>query len=120
LVEAAFGRATKTKKKKQSSATQQQLSKLQDYCPTEIYICMVISYPAEAVSFQVMHPDPDPEIEGVRRVAISVDNNNFARIFPHDHVRFLNKLKNFKRRADDEQNKNKKPKVNIQRPKSEL
>ncbi|KAF9995395.1 hypothetical protein BGZ79_010919, partial [Entomortierella chlamydospora] len=109
------------KKKQLPPATQQQLPKLQDYCPSGIYISMVISYPAEVVSFQVMRPDPDPEILGVRRVVINVDNNNFARIFPHDHVRFLDKLKKFKRQADDEQSKNhKKPKVNIQRSKSEL
>ncbi|KAF9383204.1 hypothetical protein BGX21_001624 [Mortierella sp. AD011] len=113
----------KQKKKKQSPpAIQQQPPKLRDYCPSGIYISMVVSYPAEVISFQVKRPDPEIEgVEGVRRVVINVDNNNFAQIFPHDHVKFLDKLKNFKRHADDEQNENhKKPKVNIEGSNSEF
>ncbi|KAF9989613.1 hypothetical protein BGZ79_004951, partial [Entomortierella chlamydospora] len=43
---------------------------------------MVITYPAEVVRFQVMRPDPNPELEGLRRVIINVDDSNFAQIFP--------------------------------------
>ncbi|KAF9993836.1 hypothetical protein BGZ79_001448, partial [Entomortierella chlamydospora] len=67
--------------------------RLQDYCPSGIYISMVITYPAEVVSFQVMRPDPNPELEGLKRVIINVDDSNFAQIFPKSHVNFLDKLK---------------------------
>ncbi|KAF9343585.1 hypothetical protein BGX26_005504, partial [Mortierella sp. AD094] len=76
--------------------------RLQDYCPSGINISMVITYPAEVVSFQVMRPDPNPESEGLRRVIINVDDSNFAQIFPKSYVNFLDKLKKFKRRAEDQ------------------
>ncbi|KAF9371407.1 hypothetical protein BGX21_005149, partial [Mortierella sp. AD011] len=76
--------------------------RLQDYCPSGIYISMVITYPAEVVRFQVMRPDPNPELEGLRRVIINVDDSNFAQIFPKSHVNFLDNLKKFKRRAEDQ------------------
>ncbi|KAI9232113.1 MAG: hypothetical protein BYD32DRAFT_476237 [Podila humilis] len=44
---------------------QQQPPRLQDYCPTGMYISMVITYPAEVVKFQVVRPDPEPELEGL-------------------------------------------------------
>ncbi|KAF8938717.1 hypothetical protein BGZ58_000323 [Dissophora ornata] len=96
------------KKQKQPQATtctepeKQPPPRLQDYCPCGIYISMVITYPAEVVSFQVMRPDPDPELEGLKRVIINVDDSNFAQIFPKSHVNFLDKLKKFKRRAEDQ------------------
>ncbi|KAF9157867.1 hypothetical protein BGX20_003697, partial [Mortierella sp. AD010] len=96
------------KKQKQPQATtctkpeKQPPPRLQDYCPCGMYISMVITYPAEVVSFQVMRPDPDPELEGLRRVIINVDDSNFAQIFPKSHVNFLDKLKKFKRRAEDQ------------------
>ncbi|KAF8973370.1 hypothetical protein BGZ46_009976, partial [Entomortierella lignicola] len=77
--------------------------RLQDYCPSGVYISMVIAYPAEVISFrQVIRPDPAPEIENLQRVIIKVDDSNFAKIFPEDHVKFLDKLKKFKRRAEDQ------------------
>ncbi|KAF9153552.1 hypothetical protein BGX20_004877, partial [Mortierella sp. AD010] len=96
------------KKQKQPQVTtctepeKQPPPRLQDYCPCGIYISMVITYPAEVVSFQVMRPDPDPELEGLKRVIINVDDSNFAQIFPKSHVNFLDKLKKFKRRAEDQ------------------
>ncbi|KAF9345383.1 hypothetical protein BGX26_003216 [Mortierella sp. AD094] len=76
---------------------------LEDYCPSEMYVSMVITYPAEVIRFQVKRPDPTPEIPGsLRHVIINIDDNNFAKIFPERHVKFLDKLKRFKRRAEDD------------------
>ncbi|KAG0200931.1 hypothetical protein BGX31_003959, partial [Mortierella sp. GBA43] len=85
------------------SEQQQQPPRLQDYCPTGTYISMVITYPAEVVKFQVVRPDPEPELEGLQRVSIDIDDNNFPKIFPRRHVEFLDKLKGHKRRSDDQQ-----------------
>ncbi|KAF9897364.1 hypothetical protein BX616_005729, partial [Lobosporangium transversale] len=76
---------------------------LQDLCPSGVYISMIIAYPAEVIRFQ--RPDPDPELgsnpsQGLKRVVINVDDSNFGAIFPARHVRFLDKLKKFKRRAE--------------------
>ncbi|KAF9293018.1 hypothetical protein BGZ88_005896 [Linnemannia elongata] len=42
----------------------------------------VITYPSEVVKFQVVRPDPEPELEGLERVSIDMDDNNFPQIFP--------------------------------------
>ncbi|KAF9403901.1 hypothetical protein BGZ94_004467, partial [Podila epigama] len=84
----------------------QQPPRLQDFCPTGVYISMVIAYPAEVVKFQVVRPDPEPELEGLERVSINIDDNNFPQIFPERHVKFLDRLKQHKRSASDEQTAN--------------
>ncbi|KAG0361006.1 hypothetical protein BGZ54_009275 [Gamsiella multidivaricata] len=77
---------------------------LQDYCPTKVYISMIITYPAVVVSFRgPIRPDPEPELAELHRVIIRVDDSNFAQIFPEYHVKFLDGLKHFKRNAEDQQ-----------------
>ncbi|KAF9311276.1 hypothetical protein BG006_004594, partial [Podila minutissima] len=75
---------------------QQQPPRLQDYCLMGTYISMVITYPAEVIKFQVVRPDPEPELEGLQRVSIDIDDNNFPKIFPRRHVEFLDKLQGHK------------------------
>ncbi|KAF8924145.1 hypothetical protein BGZ47_004184, partial [Haplosporangium gracile] len=53
--------------KRTGSTQPQQPPRLQDYCPTGVYVSMVITYPAEVVKFQVVRPDPEPELEGLER-----------------------------------------------------
>ncbi|KAF9314089.1 hypothetical protein BG003_004521, partial [Podila horticola] len=62
---------------------------------------MVIIYPAEVVNFQVVRSYPEPPLEGLQRVSIGIDDNNFPKIFPRRHVEFLEKLKGHKRRSED-------------------
>ncbi|KAF9945831.1 hypothetical protein BGZ72_000946 [Mortierella alpina] len=63
---------------------------------------MVITYPAEVVKFQVVRPDPEPELEGLDRVSINIDDNNFSQIFPERHVKFFDRLKQHKRSATED------------------
>ncbi|KAF9133875.1 hypothetical protein BG015_003498, partial [Linnemannia schmuckeri] len=84
----------------------QQPPRLQDYCPTGVYVSMVITYPAEVVKFQVVRPNPEPELEGLERVSINIDDNNFPQIFPERHVKFLDRLKQHKRSATEEHTAN--------------
>ncbi|KAG0360950.1 hypothetical protein BGX24_005470, partial [Mortierella sp. AD032] len=49
------------------STQPQQPPRLRDYCPTGVYVSMVVTYPAEVVKFQVVRPDPEPELEGLAR-----------------------------------------------------
>lgn len=97
----------------QSSAEQ---PRLQDYCPTGVYISMVITYPAEIVRGQVVRPDPEPELESLQRVSIDVDDRNFSKIFPERHVKFLNLVKGYKRGANDQsgQGRSKKAKTGLE------
>ncbi|KAF9579110.1 hypothetical protein BGW38_004775, partial [Lunasporangiospora selenospora] len=66
------------------STQPQQPPRLQDYCPTGVYISMVITYPAEVVKFQVIRPDPEPELEGLERVSIKLMTTTFRRSFQSD------------------------------------
>ncbi|KAG0335112.1 hypothetical protein BG000_007776 [Podila horticola] len=77
--------------------------------PTGVYISMVITYPAEVVKFQIVRPDPEPELEGLERVSINIDDNNFPQIFPDRHVKYLDRLKQHKRPTTEEET-TKKPK----------
>ncbi|KAI8594408.1 hypothetical protein EDD21DRAFT_90115 [Dissophora ornata] len=88
------------------STETQQAPRLQDYCPTGVYVSMVITYPAEVVKFQVVRPDLEPELEGLERVSINIDDNNFPQIFPERHVKFLDRLKQHKRSAIEEHTAN--------------
>ncbi|KAF9177432.1 hypothetical protein BGZ51_008765 [Haplosporangium sp. Z 767] len=54
-------------------------ARLQDYCPSEVYISLVITYPVEVVKMQTLRPDPEPELEGLQRVSINVDDINAER-----------------------------------------
>lgn len=47
-------------------------------------------------------PDPEPELGGLKRIAIKIDDNNFPQIFPDQHVKFLDSPKQHKRPAADE------------------
>ncbi|KAF8925988.1 hypothetical protein BGZ52_006206, partial [Haplosporangium bisporale] len=75
---------------------------------------MVITYPTEIANFKVVRPDPKPELEGLQRVSIDIDDNNFPKIFPRRHVEFLDKLKGHKQRSEDQQSQktSKKKKTN--------
>ncbi|KAF9105154.1 hypothetical protein BGX27_009785 [Mortierella sp. AM989] len=112
------------KRKKNSTSAgddEQQTPNLEDLCPSGTYISMVIDYPAEVIAFQVARPDPQSEMEeNLQRIIINVDDSNFARIFPQRHVRFLDKLKKGKRRADEhKQGQAKKPKADFKRSHSD-
>ncbi|KAF8924061.1 hypothetical protein BGZ58_002196, partial [Dissophora ornata] len=50
----------------------------------EVYISIL---PVEVVKFQIVRPDPEPELEGLQ--PINIDDNNFPQIFPDRHVKFL-------------------------------
>ncbi|KAF9925797.1 hypothetical protein BGZ65_007568, partial [Modicella reniformis] len=52
----------------------QQQPQQQDFCPSGTYVSMVITYPAEVVNFQVVRPNPKPELEGLQRVSIGIDD----------------------------------------------
>ncbi|KAF9416857.1 hypothetical protein BGZ76_004592, partial [Entomortierella beljakovae] len=102
------------------SSNDSRSSHLDDFCPSGHYISMVIAYPAEVVSFQVMRPDPEPEIPtNLKRVIINIDDSNFPKIFPQRHATFLDNLKKSKRKSEGDLRVDgwKKPALRKQHPK---
>ncbi|KAG0007799.1 hypothetical protein BGZ81_004603, partial [Podila clonocystis] len=53
---------------------------------------MVITYPAEVVKFQVARPVPEPELDCLERVSISIDGTIFHKYFPIDISSFWTDL----------------------------
>ncbi|KAG0325099.1 hypothetical protein BGZ99_001065 [Dissophora globulifera] len=98
-LETVSGRAvqeklTKERKKQQKEKiTTSAKSRLQDYCPTGVYISMLIAYPANMVRYLDVRPNPGPELDGLTGVPINVDYTNFSQIFPERHAQFLKNLK---------------------------
>ncbi|KAG9070381.1 hypothetical protein KI688_009718 [Linnemannia hyalina] len=95
---------------------------LDEYCPANVYVSMIIAYPANVIDSMRPRPDIDFEAIAARRaslrprstknfhdndlqqVTIRIDQRNFAKIFPKSHVDFLDGIKTpVKRPAVDKQ-----------------
>lgn len=71
------------------------------YCPDNIYISMIIAYPTKwADKLRSLSELPKDE-SGVQQVVINVSDDNFRDIFPKDHVEFIDRLKNARKRSAD-------------------
>ncbi|KAF9899449.1 hypothetical protein EC991_008864 [Linnemannia zychae] len=64
---------------------------------------MVITYPAEVVKFKVVRPDPEPELEGLERVSINIDDRTFHASFQSD----MSSFSTVSRNMSDQHQKNK-------------
>ncbi|KAF9271747.1 hypothetical protein BGZ88_005674, partial [Linnemannia elongata] len=76
----------------------------QNFCPGNIYISMVVAYPMMcAPRLPKVIDVPEKDASGLQQVVIRVSENNFGKIFPKEHVQFIDRLKNVgKRPADDD------------------
>ena len=78
------------------------------YRPDNVYISMVVAYPTKWTEWTSNLPslsDLPKDTSGVQQVVINVGDNNFADIFPKDHVEFIDRLKTItKRNAADSNN----------------
>ncbi|KAF9152614.1 hypothetical protein DFQ26_000840 [Actinomortierella ambigua] len=76
----------------------------QNFCPDNIYISMVVAYPMIcAPRLPEVVDVPEKEASGLQQVVIRVSETNFGKIFPKEHVQFIDRLKSAgKRPADDD------------------
>ncbi|KAK3812540.1 MAG: hypothetical protein J3R72DRAFT_498661 [Linnemannia gamsii] len=86
-----------------ASCIQDHARDFQKFCPDNIYISMVVAYP------MICAPKLPPAIEvpkkdarGVQQVVIRVSDANFGYIFPEEHVKFIDRLKNAGKLAADD------------------
>ncbi|KAF9089137.1 hypothetical protein BGX23_006905 [Mortierella sp. AD031] len=70
-----------------------------DDCPDNVYISMIVAYPTKWSSQLPTLPDAISHASGVQQVVINVGDYNFSDIFPKDHVEFINRLKNARKRS---------------------
>ncbi|KAF9096993.1 hypothetical protein BGX23_010036 [Mortierella sp. AD031] len=73
-----------------------------DFCPDNIYISMVVAYPMTCSPFLPPVKVPKTDANGLQQVVIRVGDTNFGQIFPKDHVKFIDRLKNAGKRAADD------------------
>ena len=84
------------------------------YCPDNVYISMIVAYPTKW-SDKLLVPSKLPEDpSGVQQVVINIGDEILSDIFPKEHVEFIDRLKNARKRSADDDDSNdedsKKPK----------
>ncbi|KAG0195592.1 hypothetical protein BGX33_002940 [Mortierella sp. NVP41] len=76
------------------------------YCPDNVYISMIVAYPTKW-SDKLLVPSKLPEDpSGVQQVVINIGDENFSDIFPKEHVEFIDRLKNARKRSADDDDSN--------------
>lgn len=74
------------------------------YCPDNIYISMIVAYPTKWTSKLPEVPPTTMDTSGVQQVVINIGDNNFSKIFPEEHVEFIDRIKNVGKRSAEGDN----------------
>jgi len=76
------------------------------YCPENVYISMIVAYPIKWTDNLPTSSELPKDPSGVQQVVINVSDDNFGDIFPKEHVEFIDRLKNARKRSagDDDTN----------------
>ncbi|KAI8360926.1 hypothetical protein B0O80DRAFT_145835 [Mortierella sp. GBAus27b] len=69
------------------------------YCPNNVYISMIIAYPTKWTDKLLAPSEVPKDTSGVQQVVIKVSDDNFGDIFPQEHVVFIDRLKNARKRS---------------------
>jgi hypothetical protein len=72
------------------------------YCPDNVYISMIVAYPTKWSDKLLVPSELPEEPSGVQQVVINIGDENFGDIFPKEHVEFIDRLKNARKRSADE------------------
>ncbi|KAG0009945.1 hypothetical protein BGZ80_001910 [Entomortierella chlamydospora] len=76
------------------------------YCPNNVYISMIVANPTKWTD-KLPSPSKLPkDPSGVQQVVINVSDDNFGDIFPQEHVEFIDRLKNARKRSADDDDGN--------------
>ncbi|KAK5827717.1 hypothetical protein F5H01DRAFT_362178 [Linnemannia elongata] len=69
------------------------------YCPNNLYISMIYD--------KLLAPSELPkDSSGVQQVVINISDNNFGHIFPQEHVEFIDRHKNTRKRSSNDDDSN--------------
>ncbi|KAG0071070.1 hypothetical protein BGZ89_011709 [Linnemannia elongata] len=69
------------------------------YCPNKLYISMIYD---KLLALSELPKDPS----GVQQVVINISDNNFSDIFPQEHVEFIDRHKNARKRSSNDDDSN--------------
>ncbi|KAG9062119.1 hypothetical protein KI688_006845 [Linnemannia hyalina] len=76
------------------------------YCPDNVYISMIVAYPTKWTDKLPAHSELPKDPSGVQQVVINISDDNFGDIFPQEHVEFIDRLKNARKRSTDDDDSN--------------
>ncbi|KAF9325121.1 hypothetical protein BG006_011376 [Podila minutissima] len=76
------------------------------YCPNNVYISMIIAYPTKWTDKLPAPSELPKDPSGVQQVVINISDDNFGDIFPQEHVEFIDRLKNARKRSADDDDSN--------------
>ncbi|KAF9081687.1 hypothetical protein BGX23_000568 [Mortierella sp. AD031] len=76
------------------------------YCPDNVYISMVVAYPTKWTDKLPASSELPKDPSGVQQVVINISDDNFGDIFPQEHVEFIDRLKNARKRSADDYDSN--------------
>ncbi|KAF9972814.1 hypothetical protein BGZ73_003998 [Actinomortierella ambigua] len=69
-----------------------------EYCPDNVYISMIVAHPTKWTDKLPTSSELPQDPSGVQQVVINISDDNFAHIFPKEHVEFIDRLKNARKR----------------------
>ncbi|KAG0060267.1 hypothetical protein BGZ89_012410 [Linnemannia elongata] len=76
------------------------------YCPDNVYISMIVAYPTKWTDNLPDSSELPKDSSGVQQVVINVSDENFGDIFPKEHVEFIDRLKNARKRSAEDNDSN--------------
>lgn len=76
------------------------------YCPNNVYISMIVAYPTKWTDKLPAPSELPKDPSGVQQVVINISDDNFGDIFPQEHVEFIDRLKNARKRSADDDDSN--------------
>ncbi|KAI8345729.1 hypothetical protein B0O80DRAFT_431395 [Mortierella sp. GBAus27b] len=76
------------------------------YCPENVYISMIVAHPTKWTDNLPASSELPKDPSGVQQVVISVSDDNFGAIFPKEHVEFIDRLQNARKRSADDDDTN--------------
>ncbi|KAF9079378.1 hypothetical protein BGX23_004232 [Mortierella sp. AD031] len=76
------------------------------YCPDNVYISMIVAYPTKWTDKLPASSELPKDPSGVQQVVINISDENFGDIFPKEHVEFIDRLKNARKRSADDDDSN--------------
>ncbi|KAF9372668.1 hypothetical protein CPC16_002304 [Podila verticillata] len=82
------------------------------YCPDNVYVSMIIACPTKWTDKLPALSELQKDESGVQQVVINVSDGSLGDIFPKEHVEFIDRLKNVRKRSaednDDDDDRTKK------------
>jgi len=63
---------------------------------------MIVAYPTKWTDKLPVSSELPKDPSGVQQVVINISDNNFGEIFPQEHVEFIDRLKNARKRSADD------------------